>query len=129
VDLDNFKMVNDRHGHGEGDRAIAIAARILGEGARASDLVARVGGDEFAMILLGAGPDEARVSLERMRSAMAAAMRANDWPITVSVGALSYLDAPPTLEHALSQADSLMYRAKEAGKDCILVDVASEEVP
>jgi diguanylate cyclase (GGDEF)-like protein len=87
LDLDNFKAVNDRHGHEAGDRALSEAATVLRRHARASDVVARLGGDEFAILLLDAGPEAARTMLERIRSLLSEAMKNRAWPITVSIGA------------------------------------------
>ncbi|MBI2378976.1 MAG: GGDEF domain-containing protein [Deltaproteobacteria bacterium] len=117
LDLDDFKRINDERGHQEGDRALAETAGALRQTLRASDLVARLGGDEFAMLLPDTGPDAAASSLERVREIVASCMRRNSWPATVSVGGAVYLRAPRALEEAIEQADSLMYRAKKAGKD------------
>ncbi len=117
LDLDNFKAVNDQHGHQEGDRALKTMGEILKRHSRASDVVARLGGDEFAMLLSNAGPDAASTTLERIRELAGAAMRENRWPVTVSVGALSFPRAPSGLDEAVQRADALMYRAKAAGKD------------
>lgn len=123
LDLDNFKKVNDERGHLEGDRALTIAAEVLKGQCRASDLVARLGGDEFAIVLHDTGPDGARTSLERMRDLIAVAMRRNEWPVTVSVGAVTYVRAPSTVAEAIHGADSLMYRAKQGGKNSIHIEV------
>lgn len=126
LDLDNFKAVNDRFGHAEGDRALRSAAEVLKRHSRASDMVARLGGDEFLMLLFDTGFDAARVSLERLRDLTASAMREHDWPITISVGALTYERAPATLDEAVRGADSLMYRAKKSGRDRVYVEIVQE---
>jgi len=123
LDLDNFKTVNDRHGHREGDFALKTAAEILLRHTRASDLVARLGGDEFILYLTDTGPEAAGASLERIRELLAEAMRGKQWPITVSVGALSFTRAPATLERAVQGADSLMYAAKQGGKNRVHIEV------
>jgi diguanylate cyclase (GGDEF)-like protein len=124
MDLDNFKEINDARGHLEGDRALRGAAEVLKTHFRSSDLVARLGGDEFAMLLFDTGSDAARSSLERVRDLLAAAMRRNGWPVTFSVGAVSYMRAPQTLEEAIHKADSLMYQAKRQGKDRVHIEAA-----
>ena len=123
LDLDNFKKVNDERGHEEGDRALTEVAQVLRDHFRASDLLARLGGDEFVVLLPDIGPDAARASLERVCDLVAVAMRRNQWPVTVSVGAASYVHAPSTVEEAIHEADALMYRAKEGGKNSVLVAV------
>lgn len=122
LDLDNFKAINDQHGHKEGDRALIETAEALKLQLRASDLVARLGGDEFAILLPDTGLDAARASLERVRTHVAARMQQNRWPVTVSVGAVTYSRPPATLDEAVHDADSLMYRAKSEGKDRVSVE-------
>jgi diguanylate cyclase (GGDEF)-like protein len=117
LDLDNFKSVNDQHGHREGDSTLKTVAEILLRHTRKSDLVARLGGDEFVIYLPDTGPEAAGISLERIRDLLAAAMRDKGWLITLSVGAVCFARAPATLEQAVQGADSLMYAAKQAGKD------------
>ena len=124
MDLDNFKAVNDERGHLEGDRALMAVAEVLSGHFRASDLIARFGGDEFAMLLFDTGAEEAHTSLDRVHELLAAAMNGNGWPITLSIGAVTYLRMPQTLEEAIHQADSLMYRAKKEGKNRVRLEVA-----
>jgi diguanylate cyclase (GGDEF)-like protein len=123
LDLDNFKQVNDECGHEEGDRALKEVAETLRSNLRSSDLIARLGGDEFGVLLVDTGPEVARASLERVQSRIVSAMRQNQWPVTVSAGAISYMHAPTTLEEAINKADSAMYRAKGAGKSRIDIEV------
>lgn len=122
LDLDNFKAINDERGHQEGDRALTRVAEVLASQCRSSDLVARLGGDEFAILLPDTGPDAARATLERVREHIAAEMKKNRWPVTVSAGAVSYVSAPSSLYEVIKEADALMYRAKERGKDRTLVE-------
>jgi diguanylate cyclase (GGDEF)-like protein len=125
MDLDNFKEINDMRGHMEGDRTLKEAARVLKTHFRSSDLVARLGGDEFAVLLFNTGADAARLSLNRVRDLLVAAMSRNGWPVTVSVGAASYASAPPTLNEAIHLADSLMYQAKRQGKNRVCIEAAT----
>ncbi len=127
MDLDNFKEINDERGHLAGDRALKVVAEVLGGHFRLSDLIARLGGDEFAMLLFDTGPDEARPSLDRVRELLAAAMKNNGWPITISMGAASYLSMPPTLQEAVHEADNLMYRAKREGKNRVRIEVRNPD--
>lgn len=122
LDLDNFKAINDERGHQEGDRALTRVAEVLASQCRSSDLVARLGGDEFGILLPDTGPDAAHASLERVRDLIAAEMRKNRWPVTISAGAVSYAIAPTSLEEVIKEADALMYRAKERGKNRTLVE-------
>lgn len=122
LDLDNFKWINDQRGHHEGDLALSRTAELLRASCRSTDLVARLGGDEFAVLFPDTSADAALIALERLRLAIAGMMRAHAYPCGVSVGAVAYLRAPATLEVAVHDADALMYRAKGAGKDRVVLE-------
>jgi diguanylate cyclase (GGDEF)-like protein len=118
LDLDGFKAVNDRLGHGEGDELLRTVAQALRHAIRPFDLAARLGGDEFALLVSALDVDEARVLLERIRTAVGEAMGAR-WPVTVSVGAITLAAPPAELEAVLAEADRLMYEVKREGKGAI----------
>ncbi|MBU1070029.1 GGDEF domain-containing protein [Myxococcota bacterium] len=117
IDLDNFKAVNDKLGHHEGDQVLREAGRLLQEHFRKSDLVARLGGDEFAVLLPDTGEEAATLVLERLRARMQEAMTHRGLPVTMSIGAVFFPQAPATLEEAVHAADELMYVAKREGKN------------
>lgn len=121
IDLDNFKAVNDRLGHHEGDRVLREAGALLAGYFRESDLVARLGGDEFAALLSDTGPEDATIALERLREAMQALMKGQGLPVTMSIGAVHFAAAPDHLEPAIHAADELMYEVKHGGKNRVLV--------
>ncbi len=127
VDLDNFKRVNDERGHREGNRALVRVAEVLRTRHRSTDLIARLGGDEFVVLMPDTGADAARIALERLREELGAAMRQHAWPCTASVGAVAYLGAPVNLEAAIHDADALMYRAKQAGKNRVLIETVERD--
>ena len=117
VDLDGFKTVNDRHGHGAGDTVLRAVARSLLACTRREDIVARIGGDEFAALLGGGkGRDIARVA-ERIRRAIRAGTAVSGAAVSASIGAVTFLAAPADPVAALIAADRLLYVAKAAGKD------------
>jgi len=117
VDIDNFKTYNDRHGHALGDEAIKLVGTALRRHARKPVLACRYGGDEFCVILPGAGAETAAVIAERVRANVQAA-RANDLAITVSVGYASMLaDEFPSHDKLFDAADAALYSAKEAGRN------------
>lgn len=115
VDLDFFKDVNDCHGHAAGDETLqAVAAALLGH-VRSSDTLARVGGDEFAALLVGVGADQAAIAA----AGLAAVVRELDGtpaPITASVGA-TILRPDDQANTALLRADAALYRVKSEGRD------------
>lgn len=117
VDLDRFKEINDTRGHAEGDRVLRDVAEELRRALRRSDVVARMGGDEFAFLLpstpMDAAPSIAIKLLQTLRDMSAR----NDWCVGASLGILAVQPgAVPSLEEAFSAADALMYRAKADGR-------------
>jgi len=124
LDLDNFKTVNDRHGHEAGDRLLHGVATVLRTSLRPSDLAARVGGDEFAVLLPEAGADTAHTALERLRHALATTFVPTGGIVSASIGAASFAQPPATVEEMLREADARMYRAKAAGKNRLLLEAA-----
>ena len=128
IDLDHFKSINDRFGHALGDRVLEIFADSARHSVRASDLLGRLGGEEFAAVLCDMNRDKAMIVAERIRESFAAAAQAVDSrPVcaTASIG-LAHCEAA-TLDFAalLAQADQALYIAKERGRN--RVEVASEQ--
>lgn len=118
LDLDNFKAVNDLQGHSVGDELLQVVARALQEGVRDTDSVARLGGDEFAILLPRTGLAESKAMLERLRTRLLEAMRKNDWPVTFSIGSLTF-SRPVSVDEMIKRADALMYTVKRKSKDAI----------
>ena len=126
VDIDHFKRVNDTHGHAAGDQVLIEVARRLRSALRPGDLVARLGGEEFALLLPYATANEAAILCERLRHAVAESLTAVNAKsakvgVTISVGFTLY--APPeSTDTALSRADARLYAAKSAGRNCVTGD-------
>ena len=118
VDLDNFKGVNDRLGHVEGDRLLRMLAAVLDRSFRATDTVARLGGDEFALLMPETPPENARTAADKL-VACREEFAVESGGLTLSAGVITFLAPPPSISHALRAADRLMYEAKEAGKNTI----------
>ncbi len=120
VDLDHFKRINDAHGHGGGDEVLRRLARIADEMMRTSDVVARLGGEEFGILMPDTDQDAARIACERLRSAVAA--ESISMPsggvagVTLSTG-IALLVPGEERERLVSRADHALYRAKEAGRN------------
>jgi diguanylate cyclase (GGDEF)-like protein len=123
LDLDGFKNVNDRHGHLAGSKALVEAAAIIRTCARETDVVARFGGDEFALILPDTGREGAVSVATRIRDRIRAARFLSSDGLTVhltaSIGVATLPDAAASAEELLQAADMAMYRVKAAGKDGI----------
>jgi diguanylate cyclase (GGDEF)-like protein len=117
IDVDNFKSVNDRYGHDAGDKLLQAVGRILTEHIRPTDLAARLGGDEFAVVLSATGKDSGRKMFEKLRTRLAQEMVAKGWPITFSIGVMTYSSPPLTQRAILKSADELMYIVKQKGKN------------
>jgi diguanylate cyclase (GGDEF)-like protein len=117
MDLDSFKQVNDRHGHREGDKLLKIIAQTASSVIRKTDVVARMGGDEFVFLFPDSDQTKARVALEKVKLALVNKMRESNLPITFSIGAVTFLSAPQSTDEMLHKADKLMYEVKESGKN------------
>ncbi len=121
IDLDGFKTINDTHGHLLGSRALVEAAALIRRCARETDIVARYGGDEFALVLPDTGSEGAVAVGARVRERIAAhgflRDRGLDIRLTVSVGVATLPAAAPSAEGLLHAADEAMYRVKEHGKN------------
>lgn len=119
IDLDHFKRINDTHGHQAGDRVLEEAAALLRANLRQGDLLARLGGEEFA-VLLAADQPAAAVLLERLRAQMElnrTRFEGRQLGATVSIGAASTAQFGYHLDHLIGTADAALYRAKEAGRN------------
>ncbi len=125
IDLDGFKSINDNHGHLFGSRALVEAASVIRDSARETDIVARFGGDEFALVLPDTGSDGAFFVGERIREKIAAWVFLKSLglniSLTVSVGVATLPDAAATAEQLIQAADEAMYAVKDGGKNGIRV--------
>ncbi|RYF26735.1 MAG: GGDEF domain-containing protein [Comamonadaceae bacterium] len=123
LDVDHFKTINDTHGHAVGDLALQTFARTVRDCVRASDVLARWGGEEFVLMLCNTQPADASELLERVRRTVAALrMERPGKPairLTVSIGVTAYL-ADEAIEQTLERADKALYAAKARGRDCIV---------
>jgi diguanylate cyclase (GGDEF)-like protein len=122
-DLDHFKATNDTHGHAAGDDVLRTVALTCAETMRESDTLGRVGGEEFAVLLVGAGQAEARASLERLRRAIEAARVVDrpDLAFTASFGAAEFEPRFGSVGDWMAAADACLYAAKRTGRNrCVI---------
>ena len=124
LDLDHFKNVNDTHGHAVGDEVLAGFAHVLRWGCRKGDLAARIGGEEFALLLPATGWVPAGIVAERIRRATEAHPlgRSVPVPVTVSIGVATTetLPAPAGAAELFQKADAALYRAKAEGRNRVV---------
>jgi two-component system, cell cycle response regulator len=128
IDIDNFKLVSDTHGHASGDRLVQHLVSICKSGLRASDYLGRIGGDEFAMMLPDTSVVDAFDVADCLRKGLAAALEVSSMPmpLTVSIGIAEYIQPEASLEELLHGADAALYDAKSKGKNrvvCYLDDL------
>ncbi|HEU5262802.1 MAG TPA: GGDEF domain-containing protein [Gemmatimonadales bacterium] len=116
-DIDEFKLVNDRYGHAAGDAVLRVAADTARKTIRSSDAVARLGGDEFAILLHETTPAASETVIRKLQRAIREMVQANGRAVTVSLGAVTCLEAPESVDALLRSADDLLYAAKRAGKN------------
>jgi diguanylate cyclase (GGDEF)-like protein len=121
ADLDHFKVLNDTYGHGAGDQALRLFARVLRDSVRPSDIAARYGGEEFVIVLPDCDGPTAVMVLERVRERLALALTSAHVPaFTVSFGLASSGDAE-TFEDTVAVADQALLAAKAAGRNRVVV--------
>jgi diguanylate cyclase (GGDEF)-like protein len=122
LDIDHFKSINDRHGHAVGDQVLRQFARTLQDQLHDEELLARLGGEEFVVVLPGLAPERAEFTAERLRRAVQdlhLAQGDDRLQITVSIGVAGCAadEAAPSLDELLARADQALYRAKAQGRN------------
>jgi len=119
IDLDNFKSINDQHGHEMGDTVLRWVASVMLKGIGRDDVAARFGGDEFVLLTQNDKADSPGGLMNRLRDDLLHAMKAQGWPITFSIGVLTFHVPPQSLKDIVKMVDDLMYKVKRNGKDGI----------
>jgi diguanylate cyclase (GGDEF)-like protein len=127
VDVDDFKDVNDRLGHAQGDALLVTVAQTLRGATRAVDSVARLGGDEFALLLPETPPAEIEPLLARVRTSLLAGMARHGWRVGFSIGAAVFVAPPASSDELMARADELMYAAKREAKGTIRLGTFGDE--
>ncbi len=128
LDCDNFKSINDLFGHTAGDYVLRTLVNILKDNLRATDVVARVGGDEFVLLLPETGVESAQAFIKRIQYLITEALRDRfKWPFTASIGIATFASPLDSIEAMIERADKLMYEAKKGGRSFVIKYVLREE--
>lgn len=126
LDLDDFKALNDKLGHAAGDEALCDLVRTVNASTRVTDLFARLGGDEFAILLPDCIATNAKLILDRIQMRFGQEMTRKGWPVTLSIGAMTFPEPLCDVDALVRRVDDLMYQAKMAGKNRIIHLVLSD---
>ena len=124
IDIDEFKSVNDRYGHAAGDLALISLAECCRKAVRESDIIGRLGGEEFAICCPEADISGAKIIAERLRTACEESLlhyQNHAFCITISLGITNIEHHDKTIEKVMQRADTLLYKAKEAGRNCSVI--------
>ncbi len=117
LDIDDFKQINDQFGHHTGDDLLITVGETIKQHVRAIDIVSRFGGDEFVILLIKTNRDAAFRIAQKIRQQLLYTMQKHHWPVTFSMGLVTFLFAPETVDETIKVADELMYQVKNNGKD------------
>lgn len=120
LDLDNFKRVNDEHGHAVGDEVLKAVAKCLQRNARHYDVCGRIGGDEFVVLFPEVNHESARHILDHMHTNLLDTMQRNGWAVTFSIGVMTFETPIEDAGEMLHQVDHLMYKVKKSGKNSVV---------
>jgi diguanylate cyclase (GGDEF)-like protein len=117
MDVDNFKEVNDRYGHSTGDAVLRTVGQTIRATLREVDVIARLGGDEFVILMPETGDSAAEAVVARVRQHVNAVVARGGWPISFSIGVVTWTTPPRTVDFMLKRADDAMYAVKNEGKN------------
>jgi diguanylate cyclase (GGDEF)-like protein len=126
LDIDDFKAINDSLGHQTGNSVLSSIATTLKESVRRMDVVARLGGDEFSVLMPETGEAAVRTTVERVQESLSRTLGTRGWPVTISIGAVTYHRMDCTADEIIRKADNLMYQVKRGGKNGVLYAVVTE---
>lgn len=129
IDLDNFKTVNDTLGHAVGDKLLIMVATILNNLTRRTDYTARMGGDEFCLLLTETDLEKSLIVYHKIERKIMEAMQQNNWPVTLSAGIVSFIDQPESVHEMIKITDAVMYDIKHSGKNNVGTKIFGSPLP
>ena|SRR5579859_3217796 len=117
IDLDNFKWVNDQHGHAAGDALLQSVAHVMTSTVRSTDFVARLGGDEFVILLPDTNSDAAKSVMAKVHEKLLRHLQEENYRVTFSIGAVTFATMRDSPTQMIYMADETMYAVKQRGKN------------
>lgn len=120
IDIDDFKLVNDHHGHQKGDDVLSKVGAIILDSTRSMDIACRYGGEEFAIIMPNTESESAKYTADRIRSNIEA-YDFDNVSVTVSIGVCTSVNDDTTLNDFIYSADEVLYKAKKTGKNKVVM--------
>ncbi|MBD0265757.1 MAG: GGDEF domain-containing protein [Tolypothrix sp. Co-bin9] len=117
IDIDNFTSIYDKLGQSIGNKLLQIVAETLKDSIRETDIMGRIGGDEFVILLPGSGHEPAQIVANRVQRQLLEAMETHQWSVTFSIGAVTFINPPNSVDAMIQRADHLMYLVKNNGKN------------
>ncbi len=126
ADIDHFKAINDSRGHAVGDAVLLAFGTAMADVLRRGEIAGRLGGEEFALALIGVDAEGARRRMDELNDRLTWLLRTDRLPATTVSYGVSHVRERDTVESVVERADAAMYRAKQAGRDTVVVDGADE---
>jgi diguanylate cyclase (GGDEF)-like protein len=126
IDVDDFKIINDRFGHAEGDAFLQSIAQIIKSNIRATDVASRLGGDEFAVLLPESGTGPATMFINKLHQILSDIALQGDRPVSFSIGAVTFIKPPASVDDMIKIVDRLLYSAKAGGKNRVMYESYGE---
>ena len=120
IDIDDFKKINDKLGHATGDKLLTMVVDALSKSLRKIDILGRMGGDEFVILFPETNSDGVKHAYLHAHTQLMEIIKQNDWPISFSIGIVTFEDMPDSMQGALDVADQLMYSVKNSTKNSVM---------
>ena len=117
IDIDDFASIYDKLGQSVGNKLLQIVAETLKDSIRETDIMGRIGSDEFVILLPGSGHEPAQIVANRVQRQLWEAMETHNWSVTFSIGAVTFINPPNSVDAMIQRADHLMYLVKNSGKN------------